>query len=92
MSEQPEDRYRHLPVPGAAGRSGLKLPAISLGLWQNFGGDTHLEGQRPSSAVRLTWASRTDLANKLRSAAGLGGERTSAASWQPTSPDIATSW
>jgi L-glyceraldehyde 3-phosphate reductase len=22
------------------GRSGLKLPALSLGLWHNFGGDT----------------------------------------------------
>jgi len=28
------------------GRSGLKLPAISLGLWQNFGGDTPFERQR----------------------------------------------
>ena len=28
------------------GRSGLKLPAISLGLWQNFGGDSPLERQR----------------------------------------------
>ena len=28
------------------GRSGLKLPAISLGLWQNFGGDRPLELQR----------------------------------------------
>src|SRR5438128_2510258 len=25
------------------GRTGLTLPAISLGLWQNFGGDTPLE-------------------------------------------------
>ncbi len=29
-----------------AGRSGLKLPAISLGLWQNFGGDRPLDTQR----------------------------------------------
>ncbi len=29
-----------------SGRSGLKLPAISLGLWQNFGGDTPFERQR----------------------------------------------
>ncbi|MHB8612070.1 MAG: L-glyceraldehyde 3-phosphate reductase [Candidatus Dormibacteraceae bacterium] len=29
-----------------SGRSGLKLPAISLGLWQNFGGDAPLERQR----------------------------------------------
>jgi L-glyceraldehyde 3-phosphate reductase len=28
------------------GRSGLKLPAISLGLWQNFGGTTTFEVQR----------------------------------------------
>jgi L-glyceraldehyde 3-phosphate reductase len=28
------------------GRSGLELPAISLGLWQNFGGDRPLETQR----------------------------------------------
>ncbi len=28
------------------GRSGLKLPAISLGLWHNFGGDRPLETQR----------------------------------------------
>jgi L-glyceraldehyde 3-phosphate reductase len=29
-----------------SGRSGLKLPAISLGLWQNFGGDAPIERQR----------------------------------------------
>ncbi len=28
------------------GRSGLKLPAISLGLWQNFGHDRPYDGQR----------------------------------------------
>jgi L-glyceraldehyde 3-phosphate reductase len=28
------------------GRSGLRLPAVSLGLWQNFGGDRPLEAQR----------------------------------------------
>ncbi len=28
------------------GRSGLKLPAISLGLWQNFGADSPFERQR----------------------------------------------
>jgi L-glyceraldehyde 3-phosphate reductase len=33
-------RYRRV------GRSGLLLPAISLGLWQNFGGDRPLETQR----------------------------------------------
>src|SRR4051812_6247751 len=29
-----------------SGRSGLLLPAISLGLWQNFGGDAPLERSR----------------------------------------------
>ncbi|MCY7412089.1 MAG: aldo/keto reductase, partial [Salinibacterium sp.] len=28
------------------GRSGLKLPRVSLGLWNNFGGDRSLESQR----------------------------------------------
>ena len=28
------------------GRSGLKLPAISLGLWQNFGGERPYETSR----------------------------------------------
>ncbi len=28
------------------GRSGVKLPAVSLGLWQNFGGDHPLEASR----------------------------------------------
>src|SRR2546421_11967852 len=28
------------------GRWGLKLPAVSLGLWQNFGGDEPLEASR----------------------------------------------
>jgi L-glyceraldehyde 3-phosphate reductase len=28
------------------GRSGLKLPAVSLGLWQNFGGEGPIDVQR----------------------------------------------
>ncbi|PZT77684.1 MULTISPECIES: aldo/keto reductase [unclassified Streptomyces] len=32
------DRYDHMPYR-RTGRSGLKLPALSLGLWHNFGGD-----------------------------------------------------
>src|SRR6202048_2341323 len=38
-------RYEHMQYR-RTGRSGLKLPAISLGLWQNFGGDTPFESQR----------------------------------------------
>jgi L-glyceraldehyde 3-phosphate reductase len=40
-----EDRYESMPYR-RCGRSGLKLPAISLGLWQNFGGDRPLESSR----------------------------------------------
>src|ERR1700760_503424 len=40
-----EDRYEAMPYR-RCGRSGLKLPAISLGLWQNFGDDRPLERSR----------------------------------------------
>ena len=39
------DRYERVPYR-RTGRSGLLLPAISLGLWQNFGGVDVLETQR----------------------------------------------
>lgn len=40
-----EDRYDNAPFR-TVGRSGLKLPPISLGLWHNFGADTPLDRQR----------------------------------------------
>ncbi|ONI83557.1 L-glyceraldehyde 3-phosphate reductase [Saccharothrix sp. ALI-22-I] len=40
-----ESRYEAMPYR-RSGRSGLKLPAVSLGLWHNFGHDKHLDGQR----------------------------------------------
>jgi L-glyceraldehyde 3-phosphate reductase len=40
-----EGRYDQMPYR-RCGRSGLKLPEISLGLWQNFGEDRPLEVQR----------------------------------------------
>ncbi|XRQ14960.1 L-glyceraldehyde 3-phosphate reductase [Actinomadura welshii] len=39
------DRYERIPYR-RCGRSGLRLPAISLGLWHNFGDDRPLEVQR----------------------------------------------
>ncbi len=39
------DRYEAMPYR-RCGRSGLRLPAISLGLWQNFGDDRPLAGSR----------------------------------------------
>jgi L-glyceraldehyde 3-phosphate reductase len=40
-----EDRYDRIPYR-RSGRSGLQLPAISLGFWQNFGHDRPLDGSR----------------------------------------------
>jgi L-glyceraldehyde 3-phosphate reductase len=40
-----DDRYASMQYR-RCGRSGLKLPAISLGLWHNFGGDRPLERSR----------------------------------------------
>ena len=39
------ERYGRM-VYNRSGRSGLQLPAVSLGLWNNFGHDRSLEGQR----------------------------------------------
>jgi L-glyceraldehyde 3-phosphate reductase len=39
------DRYDRMPY-NRCGRSGLLLPAVSLGLWHNFGGDVPLERSR----------------------------------------------
>ncbi|HEY2214931.1 MAG TPA: L-glyceraldehyde 3-phosphate reductase [Acidimicrobiales bacterium] len=40
-----EDRYQSMTYR-RCGRSGIQLPAVSLGLWQNFGGDRPLDTQR----------------------------------------------
>jgi L-glyceraldehyde 3-phosphate reductase len=40
-----EDRYDSMPYR-RCGRSGIKLPAISLGLWNRFGDDTPIQNQR----------------------------------------------
>jgi L-glyceraldehyde 3-phosphate reductase len=40
-----DDRYDQTPYR-RCGRSGVDLPEVSLGLWQNFGDDRPLDGQR----------------------------------------------
>ena len=47
-----EDRYESMTYR-RCGRSGLLLPAISLGLWQNFGDDRPLETQRSVVAASV---------------------------------------
>jgi L-glyceraldehyde 3-phosphate reductase len=57
------DRYANMEYR-RCGRSGLKLPAISLGLWQNFGGDAPHE--KLSAIVRRAFdlgITHFDLAN-----------------------------
>ena len=39
------DRYEHMPYR-RCGRSGIELPGVSLGLWQNFGDDRPIDTQR----------------------------------------------
>jgi L-glyceraldehyde 3-phosphate reductase len=58
-----EDRYDRMSYR-RSGRSGLRLPAISLGLWQNFGGEVPLE--RCRAIVRRAFdlgVTHFDLAN-----------------------------
>ncbi len=45
MYQAAADRYQQLPYT-RCGRSGLQLPRISLGLWQNFGGSAAFENSR----------------------------------------------
>jgi len=55
MTHQPDpDRYERLPYR-RCGRSGVQLPAITLGLWQNFGDET------PFSTVRAMLTRAFDL-------------------------------
>ena len=45
MHQAADDRYRQMSY-ARCGQSGLQLPRISLGLWQNFGGSTSYENSR----------------------------------------------
>ncbi len=68
------DRYDTMPY-ARSGRSGLKLPRISLGLWNNFGHDHPLETQR--AIVRRAFdrgVTHFDLANNYGPPAGSAEE------------------
>ena len=92
MNWQPADSRYETMIYNRCGRSGLKLPAMSLGLWHNFGGDTphqlkraHLpQGVRPR---HHPFRPRQQLRPAGR--IGRGGVRRNPAA--PTSPAIATS-
>ncbi|MEM0947029.1 MAG: L-glyceraldehyde 3-phosphate reductase [Pseudomonadota bacterium] len=58
-----DDRYDQM-IYRRCGRSGLMLPAISLGLWHNFGGDTEHERKRAMCRVAFdSGITHFDLAN-----------------------------
>ncbi|NLL83337.1 MAG: L-glyceraldehyde 3-phosphate reductase [Lentisphaerae bacterium] len=65
MSYNPDvKRYESGMVYNRCGRSGLRLPAISLGLWHNFGHDTTLESQRTIATTAFDLGiTHFDLAN-----------------------------
>ena len=85
------DRYDSMQYR-RTGRSGLHLPAISLGLWQNFGGDRPFEEQRPiiHRAFDLGVTHPISLTTTGRSTSP--PRRTSAASLPATCVAIAMSW
>ena len=71
MAWQPaENRYDTMTY-NRVGRSGLKLPAISLGLWHNFGGDTEHERKRDMCRTAFDLGiTHFDLANNYGPPAG----------------------
>ena len=75
-----DDRYERMRYR-RSGRSGLQLPAISLGLWQNFGDDRPLDDRAArSSAARSTSASRTSTSRTTTGRRTARPRRTSAGS------------
>src|SRR6476620_4503007 len=86
-----ENRYDSMPYR-RVGRSGLKLPAISLGLWHNFGDDKPFEVQR--AILRRAFdlgVTHFDLANNYGPPYG-SVRPTSAATSRTTSPRTGTNW
>ncbi len=82
------DRYEKM-VYRRCGKSGLLLPAISLGLWHNFGGDTPHELKREMCRTAFDLGiTHFDLANNYGPPAGSAEEsfgeilRTDFAAWR----------
>jgi L-glyceraldehyde 3-phosphate reductase len=74
MDEPGADRYQKMRY-ARSGRSGLFLPRISLGLWQNFGSSTSFENAR--TMVQLAFEcgiTHFDLANNYGPAPGSAEE------------------
>ena len=71
MAYRPSDTRYEKMVYRRCGSSGLKLPAISLGLWHNFGGDTAHELKRSICQTAFdNGITHFDLANNYGPPAG----------------------
>jgi L-glyceraldehyde 3-phosphate reductase len=69
------DRYDRMSYR-RCGRSGLRLPTVSLGLWQRFGGDTPLESVRERLRTAFDLGiTHFDLANNYGPPAGSAEEQ-----------------
>ncbi len=74
MWKPASDRYEKMPYR-RCGKSGLKLPAISLGLWHNFGGDTPHDLKRAMCQTAFDLGiTHFDLANNYGPPAGSAEE------------------
>ena len=85
-----DDRYQRMTYR-RSGRSGLQLPAITLGLWTTFGGDRPLETSR--AIVRRAFdrgITHFDLANNYGHRPARR-RRPSGGFWPPIWRPIATS-
>jgi diketogulonate reductase-like aldo/keto reductase len=75
MAYRPSDTRYEKKVYRRCGNSGLKLPAISLGLWHNFGGDTAHELKRSICQTAFdNGITHFDLANNYDPPAGSAEE------------------
>ena len=84
---------RQRAASAAAGRSGLDLPAVSLGLWHNFGDDRPLETQR--AILRRAFdlgVTHFDLANNYGPPYGSAESNFGAIFAQGLPARTATSW
>ena len=94
MSYQPaESRYDDMQYR-RVGRSGLTLPAMSLGLWHNFGDDRPFDdaSERSCAAAFDLGITHFDLANNYGPPYGSAEENFGRILRRRTSRPIATSW
>ena len=87
------DRYTQISY-ARCGRSGLQLPRISLGLWQNFGSASSFDQARDMSSEIFRSRVASPISTLPTTTARLPDQpkRTLAASSPPSWPRTATSW